>query len=41
MYLIGAGLLFTLIGYTLSGFSTDRYLNYDQNHWYNVIHIER
>lgn len=41
MYLIGAGLLFTLLGYALSGFSANRYFDYHQTHWYDVIHIKR
>lgn len=37
-YLIGAGILLMMLGYALSGFSTDRYrMNYDDRHWYNVV----
>lgn len=37
-YLIGAGVILMMLGYALSGFSTDRYHMYqDERHWYNVV----
>lgn len=37
-YLIGAGILLMMLGYALSGFSTDRYrMDYEDRHWYNVV----
>lgn len=38
-YLISGGLLLILLGYALSGFSPDRYTDYDAHHWYNVINF--
>lgn len=37
-YLIGAGLILSLLGYALSGFSPDRYrTNYEDRNWYNIV----
>lgn len=38
-YLISGGILLILLGYALSGFSPDRYMEYDNRHWYNVVNI--
>lgn len=35
-YLIGGGIILSLLGFALSGFSPDRYVDYD-HHWYNTV----